>query len=788
MITRLSRFILAHIGRPSRTHKDVALLTLASVALLATAAHAARHGYVLPSQWRISPPSGPVSATGTLPQGAATTADGAHLVVVENGQAAAAVRVFDARTLAPERTIPLGGATGAPLPDRSGTGFWVSLAGRDAIAHVDAVSGATDRTISLPGPFWAAAIVRSPDGTTLAVAGESANAVRFIAEASGAVGGPISVGAHPFGLAYGADGAKLYVANWGESSLAVIDAATRRVRATIPVGRHPEALVLAADGRRLYVSESDDDTIGIVDTARDMRTGEIAVSPFGRERVGASPSALALSKDGERLFVAESALNAVAAVDVASLTPHLLGAVPTGWYPTALVIAADGRSLDVVDGKGETSRPNPHFAPFASIRSDVGYVARELIGSLRRVASDDAAFARGTAAVLANAEAHGPATRSGFVTPSGPIKHVIYVIRENRTYDQVLGDLRGADGDPSLVLFGADVTPNAHALATRFGILDATYANAAVSADGHNWTVGAFANDYLERTWPPNYGGRRKSYDFEDGASASTPHNGYLWNAAARAHVSLRNYGEFTTTESMTPEPHVVSHMADLASVTDPRYPGFDLLYSDLAREAEWAREFDGYVRRGDLPQLEIVRLPNDHTAGTRPFAPTPTAFVAQNDLALGRLVAAVSHSPYWTSTAILIVEDDAQNGADHVNAQRMPAFVISAYARGGVVHNPHSTAGFVRTIEAILGLPALSTYDASARTLDDAFAAAATAKPDLRPFDARAETVDLRATNAATAYRAADSLRLDLSRADAADDATLRDIVEHAARAVNAR
>lgn len=230
----------------------------------------------------------------------------------------------------------------------------------------------------------------------------------------------------------------------------------------------------------------------------------------------------------------------------------------------------------------------------------------------------------------------------------------------------------------------------------------------------------------------------------------------------------------------MKPEPQIVSHMKDLAEMTDPHYPGFDLAFSDLDRFAEWKREFDGFVREKNLPQLEIIRFPNDHTAGTKPGALTPTAFVAQNDLAVGKLVDAVSHSPYWSDTAIFIVEDDAQNGADHVDAQRISAFVISAYSAGGTVHRRHSTAGFLRTIETMLDLPPLSVYDATAATLADAFA---TGKPDLRPFTALPARVDLTSTNLKTAYRARESAAMDFSREDAAPEAALDDIVAHAAR-----
>jgi len=781
--------------------KKLLALVFACGTLGASAAIAARSVVELPSEWRLTPPTGLVVATGTLPQGAARTADDKHLIVVEDGQAAAAARIFDAATLASERTIALDGASGTPLPDATGTGFWVSLAGADAIAHVDAASGTIDRRIALPGPFWAAAIVRSPDGKTLAVDGDLAGAVRFVDVASGTVGEPIAVGAHPFGLTYAADGKTLYVANWGEASVAAIDTRAMRVRATIAVGRHPEALALARDGSRLYVSETDDDSIGVIDTATATRASGIAVNPFGPALAGASPTSLALASDGTRLYATLSAIDAVGVVDLGSRTPRFVGAMPTGWYPTAAVLAPDGKSLDVLDGKGESSHANPQFRPFARPRSNDGYVAAAMIGSLRRIAiPSDAGLAAGTALVLASgretrgnaAVAGGLETRAGGYVPApptpsaviranGPIKHVIYVIKENRTFDQVLGDVVGADGDPKLVLFGTNVTPNQHAIVKRFGVLDNTMADAQVSADGHNWTVGAFANDYLERMWPPNYGGRRKAYDFEDEASASTAHNGYLWNAAKRAGVTVRNYGEFTTAIAMSPAPQIVSHMKDLAEVTDPSFPGFDLAFSDLDRYAEWKREFDGYVRGKNLPQLEFVRLPNDHTAGTRPGSLTPAALVAQNDAAVGKLVDAVSHSAYWRDTAIFIVEDDAQNGADHVDAQRMTAYVASAYSASGILHEHHSTAGIVRTIETILDLPPLSVYDATTETLADAFVA--TGKPNLRPFAALTPRVSITETNAATAYRARESARMDFSREDAAPEAALSDIVAHAAR-----
>ena len=764
----------------------------------------------LPTEWRLSPPSGAVMSTKTFPESAVRTADGAHLIVVESGAGSPGIAIFATRDLARERDIAIANVYGVPLADTRGSGFWVGTAADDSLAHFDAVTGIRDRTIALPHGFWPARIARAPGSAMLAVSGDTAGAVVFVDLATSRVSEAIPVGSattaapdaahdvdgvtpkrvavgeHPAGLAFSLDGKTLFVANWAASAIAVVDVAARAARGRIAVGKHPESLLLSRDGARLYATEADDDALAVIDVAARSRIAVVNVAPYGGERYGASPTALAASLDGKRLYVTLAAANAVAVVTLDAM-PRLLGAIPTGWYPTAVALTPDGASLDVANGMGEGSRPNPQFEPFerAQDRNTSGYIATGMLGSVRRIAIPaDAALPASTRAVLANAgpALANPSRPAGTIVRSGgPIAHVLYIVKENRTYDQVLGDVRGADGDPTLALFDARVTPNEHALAKRFGILDNTYADAEVSADGHNWSTAAFANDYLEHMWPPNYGGRRELYDFEDGAVASTPHAGYLWNACARNGVSLRNYGEFVGEPDAAGD--VASHMADLSRVTDPRARGFDLTFDDNDRYAEWAREYDAFDARDALPQLEILRLPNDHTAGTRPKALTPVAYVAQNDRAVGRVIEHVSHAKHWRDTAIFIVEDDAQNGPDHVDAQRMTAYVISPYARGGVVHAHHTTAGVVRTIELILGLPPLSVYDAAALPLDDAFGG----KADLRPYDALAETVDVRATNAPSAYRAKEAARLNFEREDAAGDAALNDLVWHAVRGLSA-
>ncbi|MBV8073899.1 MAG: hypothetical protein JO140_00620, partial [Candidatus Eremiobacteraeota bacterium] len=418
--------------------------------------------------------------------------------------------------------------------------------------------------------------------------------------------------------------------------------------------------------------------------------------------------------------------------------------------------------------------------PLAS--RDPNYIGAITTGSVRREPIPDDAHAAAGDARVRQLAGEAPQRDDPVVRPRGPIEHVIYVIKENRSYDQVFGDLPGADGDPKLVLFGEGITPNLHALARRFGIFDRTFTSAKVSADGHNWSTAAIANDYVEKMWPANYSRRRSVYDFEDPSGASRPHAGYLWDAAVNAHVSFRNYGEYFYVSN--PQGGFVSDPGPvLLDRTDKQFVGYNTQVSDLTREAEWEREFRGFERDGNLPALEIVRFPNDHTEGTRPKSLRPEAFVAQNDAALGKLVDAVSHSRFWKSTAIFSIEDDSQNGPDHVDAQRTEFVLASPYARGGVQHATYNTASVLHTIEIILGLAPMTTYDARALPLYGAFGA----KADLRPFEALAPRYDIERRNAESAYRARDSERLDFAHADAAPDGTLNDILWHAVKGARA-
>ncbi|HYL27727.1 MAG TPA: alkaline phosphatase family protein, partial [Candidatus Nitrosotalea sp.] len=341
--------------------------------------------------------------------------------------------------------------------------------------------------------------------------------------------------------------------------------------------------------------------------------------------------------------------------------------------------------------------------------------------------------------------------------PGGPIRHVFFILKENRSYDQILGDMPNGDGDPKLTFFGRRVTPNQHAIAQRFGLFDNTYTSGEVSDSGHNWSDGAFANDYIERMWPAIYGGRNADDQTNTGAGAGVPAEGYIWDAARRAGVSFRDYGEMTTAPT-------------LQGRTDPHYVGWNLDYSDVDRYKEWKHEFDRFVASGTLPQFEYLWVPNDHTYGTRPGKLAPASLIAQNDFAVGLIVEAISHSKVWGSSAIFIIEDDSQDGADHVSDQRTTFYLASPYAAGGTVHEHYATVSVLRTIELLLGMQPLSNYDATAAPLYAAFGTI----PNLAPFDAIPPLIDLTTRNAKVAYGASETARLDFSRPDAAAPGSL--------------
>ena len=717
---------------------------------------AAETGAVLPNGWLIHPPAGPIVQTGTMPQGAAASPDGKMLAVVESGFNPPALHLFATADLRSLAVIPLAGAFGRPLW-RDARHVLVAGANAGELFDIDAVTHSILK-FAMPPKSYPVAVAFAKNGSLLAVATDNDGAVRIGSLATIARQKAIAVGLHPSGLAFTPDGATLFASNRAASDVVAVDTRTFRTQ-QIHVGLHPSDLLVA--NRRLYVALSDADTVGIYDAARRTRIADVFVGDDvqGARLPGSSPNALARS--GDTIFVSLGASNSIAVLR----GQRVIGRVDAGWYPTDVVPI--GNRLFVIDGKGEGTRPNPRFNPLGTDNRD--YVAAIQYGSIRVYRTGAASAGGGNAQGAIARRTLGRAV----VRAGGPIRHVFFILKENRSYDQVLGDMPQGNGDPKLVWFGKNVTPNQHALAGRFGLFDNAYTSGEVSDPGHNWADGAFANDYVERFWPPTYGGRRDNDDVLVGFGAGRAQNGYMWDAAERAHVSFRDYGELAPNPPGEP---VAPLAPTLHGRFDPRYMSWDLDYSDVDRFTEWRREFDRFVRTSSLPQLEYIWLPNDHTYGSRAGKLTPASFVAQNDYAVGLMIDAISHSPVWRSSAVFITEDDAQDGADHVSGQRTTLYIASPYARGGVQHGHYSTVSVLRTIEIILGIAPLSVYDATAVPLYDAF----TTQANMQPFHAVPPRVSITARNARTAYGASRSAALDFSRPDAGPPGALLDILAH--------
>ena len=735
---------------------------------------------LLPNGWKLSP-AGQQTPLGDLPLNLVLAPGGRLAAAVNCGYGANSVQLLDAQTgqvldTRPVKTAWLGLAFS---PD--GQNLYAS-GGQSNRIHCFKVEGQRlrpDSALVLGEPWPKQKIgitglaVDGPRRLLYALTREDSS-LYILDLTRQAAPRRVRLPAEAYAAVLAPNGRELYLSLWGGRAVGIYDAAQGRITGQIPVGSHPNDLVLSRDGRRLFVANANSNTVSVIDTEGRRVSETLSAALLPAAPAGSTPNGVALSADETELYIANADNNCLAVFDVrAPGRSRALGFVPTGWYPTAVRTA--GNTLLVLNGKGGTSFPNAEKGP--NPLRDTGdraaqYIGGLLPGSLSRLARPDAAaLAAFSKQVYANTPyTAARAARAGI--PAGnpvpqqvggrsPIEHVFYIIKENRTYDQILGDMPGGNGDPRLCIFPDSVTPNHHALAREFVLLDNFYVDAEVSADGHNWSMAAYATDYVEKTWPGNYSGRGGNYDYEGGrGEVAEPQDGFLWDHCRRAGVSYRSYGEFVFKGKPTVKA-LEGHFA-------PDYPGYDLQIRDVDREQVWERDFDKLVAAGQLPRLSVLRLPNDHTMGARRGALTPLAYVADNDLALGRFIEHLSRSSVWEKSVVFVVEDDAQNGSDHVDAHRSPAFVLGPHVRrGAVVHTMYSTAGLRRTRELLRGLPPMSQYDAAATPLWECF----TKKMNPKPYAARPARVDLNARNTAWNRPARDAEKFDLSREDAAPD-----------------
>ncbi len=587
---------------------------------------------------------------------------------------------------------------------------------------------------------------------------------------------------------------RLYVSLWAQAQVAVVDTRNGVVVARWQTEEHPCEMLLSRSGKYLFVANSARNTVTVFDTASGKPLETISSALYPQALPGSTPNSLALSPDERTLFVANADNNIVAVFDVSQPgKSRSLGFIPVGWYPTSVRVTPDGQHLLVSNGKGNRPLANP-LGPQPRINPRTNQTEQYIAGLFRGTLSivdlpRRTQLQRQLRSYTAQAYQCSPLRPDSGLSearpgdspipsrPGGPspIKYCLYIIKENRTYDQLLGDMPEGNGDPNLCLFPERVTPNMHKIARQFVLLDNFYVESEVSADGHEWSMGAYATDFVEKMWPLSYGHDRSgkyAYPSEGNFAVAVPARGYLWDRAREAGISYRSYGEFATNPDGKGRP-ARAKVRSLEGHIDEWYQGFDLDYSDLQRAARFISELKRFEEQGDMPRLQILRLPNDHTHGTSAGARTPTAFVAENDLALGQLLEAITHSKFWPQIAIFVVEDDAQNGPDHVDAHRTTAFLISPYAKRGVVDSTlYSTSSMLRTMELILGLRPMTQFDAAARPMFNAFQSQA----DLTSYQALPANVDLQEKNPKRAWGG--NLKMNFAREDAVDDLLLNEAI----------
>jgi DNA-binding beta-propeller fold protein YncE len=755
---------------------------------------------LLPNGWSLKP-AGPQTPLGDFPVATAVHPTEPILAILHAGYGTHEVVTASAATGKIIARVTLKETFAGLLWSKDGKRLYAGGGFDDVIYRFDHAGGLLSNQDSFTYPNKLAS-ARVPAGLALADDGSLwvANAfahtlAKFDASGKFVLEKPLGKDSYPFGLALDESRGRLYASLWNRAEVAVIDTNTGDIVGHWTTQEHPNELLLTTGGKRLYVANANRNTVSVFDAEAGKPLETIGTSIDPKAPPGSMPSSMALTADESVLFVANAATNDIAVVNVktpGASTP--LGFIPTGWYPSTVRLSHDGKTIFVTNAKGTTSKANRDGPnPLARNEGIRAYIAGLFQGTLARIPlpgpSEMAAYTK-TVYECSPLQSPRVETRpAGHPIPAklgepSPITHCVYIIKENRTYDQVFGDMLEGNGDKSICLFPEVVTPNHHALAREFVLLDNFYVDGEVSADGHEWTMGAFATDYVERTWPLSYrGNRRVPYPSEGALMIARPAGGYLWDRAAAKGVTYRSYGEFIA-NGATPADPSTTKIAALQGHFDPKFRGYDLNFPDAKRTDRVLEELAEFEKAGEMPRLTIIRLPNDHTSGTAPGKPTPTAMVAENDLALGRLVEGLSKSKFWPHMAIFVVEDDAQNGPDHVDAHRTVALAISPYIkRKSVDSTMYSTSSMLKTMELCLGLEPMSQFDAAAHPMANAF----TVQPDLTPYGHRAATSDINARNTRTAYGAEQSLKLDLEEAeDRADDLVFNEIIWKSIKGAN--
>jgi len=762
----------------------------------------------LPNGWSLTP-VGTSLPLGDLPLNIAVSRTGKYAAITNNGQSVQSIQLVDTRAGRQLDSIEIGVAWGGiafTADERSlyvsgGSDNWIikysiknnKLVNDDTIRLGERMSGKVSPTgIAIDDRRQLLYVVTKENNSLYVVDLRGRSVVRQL---------PLS--SEGYTCLLSPDKKELYISEWGSRKIAVYNTESNLFTDSVAVGDHPNDLCLSGNGQYLYVANALDNSVSVVDIKARKALETLNAALYPESRVGSTTNGVALSADDKILYVADADNNCLAVFDVRKPGAAVsMGFIPTGWYPTCVRVI--GQEIFVANGKGFNSYPNPHGPNPVDVRQRVflhqGDSVRNkkireqyiggglLMGSLSMIpAPSDEQLKVYTQAVYKNTpykketelvnvgvEAGNPVP--GKVGEASPIKHVFYIVKENRTYDQVLGDIAEGNGDTSLVLFGERITPNQHALAKEFVLLDNFYVDGEVSADGHQWSMGAYATDYMEKIWPSAYGHRGGNY-----ITPTVLDRSYIWDQCARAGVSYRTYGEFINKDK---NGHDKPAIPVLEGHFCPYFKNMDQHIFDTARAYKWMQEFDSLVAVNAVPAFQVVRFGNDHTEGTTPGRPTPFAHVADNDLAVGMFVEHLSKSPIWKESVVFVLEDDAQNGPDHVDAHRSPAYVAGGYVKRHFVdHTMYTTSSMLHTMELILGLQPMTQYDAAAVPMWRCFAREA----DGSRFVSLPARVDLGEVNPARGKLAAMAKGLDFSHEDAQPDAVMNAMLWKAVKGVDA-
>ncbi len=759
----------------------------------------------LPNGWDLTP-AGKSMTLGDLPLNMAVSSSKKYLAVTNNGQSVQSLQLIDAVAdkLLDSVVIPKSWYGLQFSPDEQ---YLYASAGNDNMIMQYAVTGnkllLKDSIVlgkKWPNDISPSGLVLNDEKKLLYVVTKGNNSLYVVDLTTKQIVQQLSLSAEAYTCELSSDKRLLYISLWGGDKLLLFDTEKMALIDSISVGDNPNEICQTKNGKYVFVANANDNSVSVIDMVKRKVIETLNAALYPDAPAGSTSNGVALSSDDRTLYVANADNNCLAVFDVSKPgAGRSKGFVPVGWYPTNVKVI--GSKIFVTNGKGFSSMANPYgpnpARPSQQVNDHEG--DRNKPGEVQYIA----ALFRGTLSIInvpgekqlsvysqivykntlytkkkeltASGEKDNPIPSTAGA--SSPIKHVFYIIKENRTYDQVLGDIPEGNGDTSLVLFGEKITPNQHALAREFVLLDNFYVDSEVSSDGHNWSMGAYATDYLEKNWPTSYGGRGGKETALGLQLIANNKGGFLWDHCKKAGVTYRTYGEFAingrgTIPSLSPE-HVCRY-----------YDAFNASVRDTSRFYKFKRDFDSLLSINAVPAVNTIRLSNDHTEGVRLGRPTPFAHVADNDLAVGLFVEYLSKSDIWNETVVFILEDDAQNGPDHVDAHRSTAYVAGGYIKRGFIdHTMYSTSSMLRTIELIAGIGPMSQYDAAATPMWRCF----NFKPDSKQYHVKPANVNLNDKNIKVNALSKRSEKFDFSKEDAVPDLELTEVLWKSIKGENA-